>query len=87
MVDGKGRGTNCSLWTHIEGLGGVVGFVLDEERWLRGSETVFSYWGCGEGDLLEVGYVVFLGVGAAEGGIIEGSNEGLGNGQEGKEKG
>jgi hypothetical protein len=51
------------------------------------SKTVLSYWWSGEGDLLEVGYVIFLGVGSLEGAIVEGGNELLGGGQGGKKDG
>jgi hypothetical protein len=38
-------------------------------------ETVFSYWGSSKGDLLEIGYVVLLRVGALESALVQGSNE------------
>jgi hypothetical protein len=69
------------LRTHVEGLGGVVSSVLDGEWWLWRSKTVLSYWWSGEGDLLEVGHIIFLGVGSLESAIVEGGNELLGGGQ------
>lgn len=51
-----------SLRTHVEGLGGVIGPICEGKRWLRCSESVFSNRRSGEGDLLEIGYVVLLGV-------------------------
>jgi hypothetical protein len=45
------------------------------------SKTVLYYWWSGEGDLLEVGHIIFLGVGSLESAIVEGGNELLGGGQ------
>ena len=66
----EGGGTNCSLWTHVEGLSGVVGPIYDGERWLWCSESILSDWGSSEGELLEIGYVVLLGVGTLEGAVV-----------------
>ena len=66
----KGRETNRSLWTHVEGLSGVVGPIFDSERWLWGSESILSDRGSSEGDFLEISYIVLLGVGALEGAVI-----------------
>jgi hypothetical protein len=65
----------CSLGTHIEGLCRVIGSVCDGERRLWCPKTVLSYWGSSKGDLLEVGYVIFLRVGALESAVVQRGNE------------
>lgn len=64
-----------SLGTHFKGLGRVIGSVCDGERWLWCPKPVFSYWGSSKGDLLEIGYVVFLRVGALESAVVQGGDE------------
>lgn len=76
-----GHQTNYSLGAHIKWLRGVVGPVCDRGGWLWCSEAIFSYrWG-GEGDLLEVGYVVFLGVGPLECAVVERGDDFLSSAQ------